>query len=391
MVVCPKGLIATWEREIVRWASELGVAVLTPPARIREEAWRAVLGRRHVLLTNYEQLRKPADALKNATPDLIVADEAHRLRNRSSLVASGSLHLRARRFWALTGTPVERDLEDFATLLSVIAPTRFSPADAKLHPSVLRSRARRYVLRRTKTDVLAELPPVRDTTDVIDLTDAQEAAYRRTINEHRQQRGTRDELALLTRLQMLCDIEPDSGRSSKVDRILDALERIRSDGERAVIFSYRLEPLRALHDHIGRRWGTKASALLIGDMGSAERDRAVEHFRESDGALALLASSRVGGEGLTLTEANHVFLFNQWWNPSANDQARDRVVRIGQQRAVRVYRYCCRATVEEAVERVLESKRILVDDAVERLARGDQGAWRRVVGEIGIDELLKRE
>lgn len=108
-------------------------------------------------------------------------------------------------------------------------------------------------------------------------------------------------------------------------------------------------------------------------MDGVERERAVTHFRGSDAALALLASTRIGGEGLTLVEANHVFLFNQWWNPSANDQARDRVVRIGQGRNVRVYRFCCRGTI---------------DDAVERLAQSESAAWSQVLSEVGMERLL---
>ena len=107
--------------------------------------------------------------------------------------------------------------------------------------------------------------------------------------------------------------------------------------------------------------------------------------------MALLASSQIAGEGHTFTEANHVVLFNQWWNPSANDQARDRVVRIGQKRKVRVYRFCCRGTIEEALEEILQSKRQIFEDIVGRLAQGEQKAWRKVVGEVGIDRLLERE
>ena len=118
------------------------------------------------------------------------------------------------------------------------------------------------------------------------------------------------------------------------------------------------------------------------------REEHDDYFRGDEGPLALLASTRIGGEGFTLVEANHVFLFNQWWNPSANDQARDRVVRIGQRRKVRVYRFCCRGTIEEALERILKSKRKLFDDAVERLAQGENVAWTRVLREIGINRLL---
>ena len=173
-----------------------------------------------------------------------------------------------------------------------------------------------------------------------------------------------------------------------MDRILDLLGRIHEQHEKAIVFSYRLEPLRELQRRVGERWNTKAAVFLEGAMDSGERDRAVSYFRNDERALVLLASARVGGEGLTLVEANHVFLLNQWWNPSANDQARDRVVRVGQQRKVRVYRFCCRGTIEEAIERILESKRELFDDAVERLAQGDSAVWTDVVRKVGIDNLL---
>ena len=388
LVVCPKSLVATWEREFERWAPELGVAVLTPPARIRADAWKAVVGRRHVLLTNYEQLRDPPEILKRTSLDLIVADEAHRLRNRSARITSGSFQLQPKRFWALTGTPLERDLEDLATLLSLIAPESFAPTDAKLHPSSLRSRARPYVLRRRKQDVLEELPPVLDTTETLELTEAQERAYRTAVKQYRRTGRNGEELALLTRLQTLCDIDPESRESCKVERVLYLLGRIREQQEKAVIFSHRLEPLRELRIRIAESWGPESADFLVGEMDSEERERAVARFRGDGGPLALLASTRIGGEGFTLVEANHVFLFNQWWNPSANDQARDRVVRIGQRRKVRVYRFCCRGTIEEAMERILKSKRKLFGDAVERLAQGENVAWNRVLREVGIDRLL---
>lgn len=388
LVVCPKGLVATWERELGRWAPELGVAILTPPARIREDAWRTVAGRCHVLLTHYEQLRTPPTVLRESPPGLMVADEAHRLRKRDARVTSGSFQLRPGRFWALTGTPLERDLEDLATLLSLVAPEHFAPTDGKLHPSSLRSRARPYILRRRKQEVLEELPPVLDSIEVLDLSAAQTRAYREAVRRYRTgEKG--DELALLTRLQSLCDIDPESGQSCKVERVLTLLDRIREQGEKAVVFSYRLEALRELQRRITQRWGEEAAALLVGEMDSVERERAVTRFRNGGvQATALLASTRIGGEGLTLVEANHVFLFNQWWNPSSNDQARDRVVRIGQTRKVRVYRFCCRGTIEEALERILRSKRALFEDAVERLAQSESTAWSRVLREVGVEHLL---
>jgi len=388
LVICPKGLIATWEREFSCWAPELGVAVLVPPARLREDAWKTVAGRQHVLLTNYEQFRTPPEILRRTPPDLIVTDEAHRLRKPGSKVTSGVFELRPKRFWALTGTPLERDLEDMATLLSLVAPNRFAPTDAKLHPSSLRSRAKLYVLRRRKQEVLQDLPPILDTTEILDLSEAQERAYRAAVNEYRRANKKGMELALLTKLQMLCDLDPESRASCKVDRILYLLGRIREQGEKAVVFSYRLEPLRELQTRVAKRWRQESAELLLGEMNGDERNHAVTRFRDDKRVLALLASSRVGGEGLTLVEANHVFLLNQWWNPSANDQARDRVVRIGQHRKVRIYRFCCRGTVEEAVERILETKRELFKNVVEHLAHSEDAIWHQVLSEVGIDHLL---
>ncbi len=386
VVVCPKSLLRTWEREFGRWAPELAGAVMTPPARIREQAWKAVAGRRHVLLTNYEQLREPPAVLQQRPLEVLVADEAHHLRKREAKVTSGIFLLRPGRFWALSGTPLERSQEDLATLLSLVAPSRFNPSDAKLHPSSLRSRGRQFILRRRKEEVFDQLPPVFDTTEMLQLTELQEQAYRKAVREFRQEPET--ELSLLTRLLGLCGIEPESRASSKADEIESRLGRIREQREKAVVFSLRLDPLRELHRRLTRRFGRGTAVLLVGEMDAEERDRSVQRFRSDEQAFVLLASTRVGGEGLTLTEANHIFMFDQWWNPSTNDQARDRVVRIGQQRAVRVHRFCCLDTIEERLLRILETKREIFREVVDRLAEPEDAVLKSALREVGIDRLL---
>ena len=388
LVVCPKSLLDVWEAELARWAPELGVAVLNPSARLREQAWAALTGRRHVLVTNYEQLREPPPALLGAPPDVLVADEAHRLRNFGAQVTSGIDRLPRRCFWALSGTPLERDLEDLATLLSLVAPDRFAPDDSRLHPSSLRSAAQPYILRRRKEEVLRELPPVVDSTEPLHLTSEQAGAYTAAVAQFRSDSRPGAELALLTRLRGLCDLHEESRSSSKIDRIVERLAGIRKQGRKAVVFAYRLAPLHELERRIGARWGEGAVRRLVGSMGQSQRERAVRDFRTDSKVLALVASSRVGGEGLTLVEANHVFLLDQWWNPSANDQARDRVVRIGQKRTVHVYRFCCRGTIEERLQEILEIKRELFEDAVGRL---DVGAALKALVREGSAGALVRD
>lgn len=370
LVACPKSLLDVWATELARWAPELSVAVLSPPARLREQAWAAVAGRRHVLVTNHEQLREPPPVLLAAPPDVLVADEAHRLRNFGAQVTSGFDRLPRRCLWALSGTPLERDLEDLATLLSLVAPERFAPGDSRLHPSSLRSAAQPYILRRRKDEVLGELPPVVDTTEALELNPEQAEACADAVGRLRSDNRPGAELALLTRLRALCDLHEESRSSSKIDRIVERLAGIREQGEKAVVFAYQLAPLYELERRVSERWGSGAVRRLVGSMDSESRRLAVRDFRTDRDVLALAASSRVGGEGLTLVEANHVFLIDQWWNPSANDQARDRVVRIGQKRTVYVYRFCCRGTIEERLQEILEVKRELFEDAVGRLDVG---------------------
>ena len=388
LVLCPRNLLANWEAEFEKWGPELGVAVVNPSGGRREAAWRALAWRRHVLLTNYEQMRDPPEALRTSPPDLIVADEAHRLRKRTAKATIGVSQLAPARFWALTGTPLERDMNDLATILSLVEPRRFSARDAQLHPSSLRVQARPFLLRRRKAEVLDDLPPVRETTERIELTPAQRRAYRATVAEIRRQPDTGNELALLTRLRQICDFDRATGASSKADRIMELLPRIHEQGEKAVVFAVLLAPLRNLQQQIGDTFSPRACRLLVGEMNLEEREQTVREFRTDPSVLVLLASTRVGGEGLTLVEANHAFLFDQWWNPSTNRQATDRIVRIGQQNPVRIYRFCCRDTIEERLETILRDKQELFDSAVEELAVEPGWAMDRVRAAVGTERLL---
>lgn len=379
LVLGPKGMVSTWSRELSRWAPELGVVEMTPPAAVRAEAWKAVYRRRHVLLTNFEQLLDLPRFLVQDPPDAVVADEAHHLRNPGSKMTAAAFRLRPGRFWALTGTPVEHDAADLATLLSLVAPRRFRPSDWK-QPGSLRSRARLFVLRRTKEDALRDLPEVHEHSEVLDLTPPQEGSYLRAKEAYL--RGDIDPLPAIGKLLDICDCDPQSDASAKIDWILDRLGEIRKAEEKAVVFAHRLAPLRELRRRVETRYGAGASCLLVGEMDSRERDKEVGRFRTDEDAVVLLASTGVGGEGLTLTEANHVLLLNRWWNPSTNRQARDRVARIGQRREVHVTGFTCRNTVEEDLDRILEEKVGIYEETVERLATDPLA---------GIREIIERE
>ena len=366
LVIAPRTLLANWLTEADRWAPDLIAQRLDFTSRGFTPAhWRGAVARAHILLASYEDLRSLWDDLEGQPPDLIVADEAHRLRKAESLAHQAMRKVPAPRLWALTGTPVERDAQDLACLLSLLQPRRFAIDDHRHGLDTLRVRARPYLLRRTKDLVLPELPEATEHIETVELHSSQRLAYTRAMSSigRRTEEGY---LALFNRLRSICDIDPDTGNSSKLDRAVEMIESAAADGSKTVVFSYMLEPLRHLHKRLAARHGNIA-AVLTGEQSLKERKRSVEQFKSQSDCWALLASSRVASEGLTLTEANRVIFINRWWNPSTNSQAVDRVVRIGQRKAVTVHYLTCTNTVEDRLQPLLDRKEMTFDQLIEAL------------------------
>ena len=366
LIVCPKSLLANWESESAKWTPALTLVRAVPGALDTEDVWSALFGRAHIILTSYEQLRPLPTVFRNAVLELIVADEAHRLRRAQAQLVRAFRNIRPLRFWALTGTPIERHPLDLSTLLSLLEPARFSERSAT-SDSELRVIARPYMLRRLKQDVLEELPEVIETKETIELSPAQRRSYT-TVQRDPIGRNSNDILRRLLVLRSICDVDSASDASTKLDRVVQILSSIQESGEKAIVFSYLLRPLQLLNHRLSRHHPPLPFVLLTGEMTTEERSAALRKFKSDDSRLALLCSSRVGGEGLTLTEANHVIFVNEWWNPSANAQARDRVVRLGQQRIVHVHRFRCRDTVEELLDAILESKEQTFARVIDALA-----------------------
>lgn len=384
VVICPKSLLANWETECSRWVPMLTVLSVEPPRNQSSDVWKAILKRSHLILTSYEQVRVLPDHLTSSNFELIVADEAHRLRRSQAKLVKSFRRLKSNRFWALTGTPIERHESDFATLLSLLEPTRFSVLSAARGFSDFKAQARPYVLRRLKKDVLSELPDVIDTTETIELTTQQWSSYS-AIRSKPLSQDDGEVLKRFTLLRSVCDIEPISGSSAKLDRIVEILQAVQDSGEKVVVFSYLLKPLKLLEKRLASGDTKVSSLLLTGELSTTERDRIIKNYRNDDSIVALLCSSRVGGEGLTLTEANHVVFLNEWWNPSANSQARDRVVRLGQKRIVHIHRFRCRGTIEELLEQILRRKKEAFTKIVDALVVGED------LTDYRVNELLDRD
>jgi SNF2 family DNA or RNA helicase len=357
LVICPRNLLHNWIAELSHWTPALAIIELKTRPSDRLSSWRNSIQRSHILLIHYEELRSIPTEILDHIFDLIIADEAHRLRNVEASITQSARSLRAARLWALSGTPVERSAEDIVALMALLEPKRFSASDAQLTLAQLRNRVRPYLLRRLKLDVLSQLPAVEEHNEMLTMTPEQSRDYGRVIAGEALHSTTADDfLKIFGILRSICDVSLDGQHSAKVNRIVELASSICFDGEKVVCFSYLLEPLRLLERRL-REAGVPCG-LLTGEMDVKERQQRLETFRKRAGTYILLASSRVAGEGLTLTEANHVVFVNEWWNPSANAQARDRVVRLGQRRLVHVYKFRMAGTVEVILDSIHHRKSV---------------------------------
>jgi len=359
LIICPRSLVFTWYAEIKKWTPYLSATAVIPSGNAAELVWKSRTGKSQIIITSYEQLRTNSNFMIEQA-QLVVCDEAHKLRNRTSNLSQSFRSLSPQKIWFLTGTPVERDSEDFATLFSLLLPKRFTPSDHKLGIDILKSRAKPYLLRRRKSEVLKELPPMLERQEFLELSPEQSRSYRTVLSD-----SETSTLVKFGKLRQICDIDPSTGTSTKIDRIQELLEEISNLGEKAVVFSYWRKPLTALSEILEKKI-PGSTQMLTSQMNLLQRDSAINNFKNND--VTLLASAKIASEGLTLVEANHAIFINRWWNPSSNEQARDRIRRLGQQKTTYMYSFTTIDTIEEKIDEILNRKEIVTEDLVNAMS-----------------------
>lgn len=365
LIVCPKSLIGVWEAELSLWAPRLCAVALH--SSIPQKAWAVLPAQCQVAITNYEAIRSSRPA--PGAFDVLILDEVHKLKNSKSLNYSACYGLQPKVTWGLSGTPLENRRSDLTAILHMLDRKRISLSDERLALASLRSVASGYMLRRDKQAIAAELPEVLEKLDLVPLAPAQRDRYKEIVRDGSSYATVGGWISTFNRLRDVCDYEPRTGASSKIDRAMVILDSVLRRGEKAVVFSWRIEPLRLLGARITEQWDENTAEMITGRTSSTGRSRIVASFQMKDQPSVLLCSMRATAEGLTLTAANHVVFLNEWWNPAVNAQARDRVNRIGQTKDVFVYRLRTSGTVETHLAAILESKSQLFDEIVNRLTK----------------------
>ncbi len=370
LLVCPKPLVTNWQREFAMWAPEVPVAVIE--GNQEQRRWRWQLPDAPVKVANYELLNRdmeffadgPYDDDSNDDKpvfDLVVLDESQRIKNRRSATSHAARSIKSRRRWALTGTPVENSPEDLVGIFEFLSPGFLSP---ELRPRKMGQTVRDYVLRRTKDSGLIDLPPKMFRDADLDLSPEQQAAYQMAEDEGVVQLNSLgDHLSiqhvfeLVLRLKQICNFDPASGASSKFERLEADMEEVAQSGRKAIVFSQWVGTLKMLSERL-ERFGVLE---YHGGIPSRQRDEKIKQFREDPDSHMMLLSYGAGSVGLNLQFASYVFLYDRWWNPAVEDQAINRVHRIGSTGPVTVSRFMMLDTIEERINRILEEKRELFD------------------------------
>ena len=367
LIVCPSSLTTNWCEEINRWLPFFTAMQITNTGRKKNEIWKTLMHFSHFLITNYEQLREMPKSILENEIDLVIADEAHKMRKGDSKLFNSIKKIKYKKFWALSGTPIEKNQSDIAHLLKLIDPNRINlPVLKKLDNLSIRATARKYLLRRMKTDVLNDLKGFERTLYEIELNSDQKKSYKKVLSRAKNIKID-DGLKIFSELKAICDVDPVTKESSKADLIMELCEKIKFREEKCVIFSFWLEPLHQLNIKLNKVYGSNSNVIFEGSLNKVERNTALNKFKSNDECFVFLCSGKIGGEGINLTEANHAIFYNKWWNPSNNDQARDRINRIGQKKKSFIHDLITKNTIEYRVNDILTNKNQITDEVIAKL------------------------
>ncbi len=408
LLVVPTSLVGTWRREALRFAPELRVLVLHGPDR--RARFEEIAGS-HLVVTTYALLHRDHEVLFAQPYELAILDEAQAAKNPASNAAKQIRKVEAKTRLALTGTPVENNLQDLWTLFDWLIPgllgnrkafnaafrTPIEKQGDQAAQALLNARIRPFMLRRTKSEVALELPTKTEITELVSLGQAQRGLYESIrlamdarVREAIARRGLAASRitvldALLKLRQVCCDpaLLPKTEaakavtESAKRERLLEMLESLLAEGRRVLVFSQFVSMLRLIEEDVrARGWDY---AWLTGE--TTDRDSVVTRF-QAGGAPIFLISLKAGGVGLTLTAAETVILYDPWWNPAVERQAMDRAHRIGQDRAVFVYRLVAEGSVEEAIITLQAKKQGLADALFAGEASGPLGMEEADLAEL---------
>lgn len=411
LIVCPTSVLGNWEREVRKFGPSLRLVLHHGERRSQGKAFAKAAHAHDLVITSYALLHRDLPDLQTVSWQGVVLDEAQNIKNPDAKQSQAARQLEPQFRIALTGTPVENRLSELWSILEFLNPGYLGPKNffqrrfatpierygdtASLQ--TLRSLVQPFILRRLKTDrdIIQDLPAKQEMTIFCGLTAEQASLYQHVVEQSLAEIDAADGiqrkgiiLALLTKLKQICNHpaqflkEPNLGksaRSGKLRRLDEMLDEVVAEGDRALVFTQFAEWGKLLKAHLENQFGREV-LYLYGSTSKKQREEMIDRFQNDPQApRVFILSLKAGGVGLNLTRANHVFHFDRWWNPAVENQATDRVFRIGQTRNVQVHKFVCNGTLEEKIHDLIESKKALAEQVV--------GAGENWLTELDTDQL----
>lgn len=405
LVVCPSSLILNWQDEIKKFAPHLNVVCIYGSAAARGYLMTQI-HECDIAVTSYDYLRRDIDELEKFQFETVILDEAQYIKNQKTKNALSVKRLKSHQRFALTGTPIENSLAELWSIFDFLMPdylynyhyfqTHYEKGIVRENDLEKSRKLKRliepFVLRRTKKEVLSELPDKIENTLVLDFSEEEKRLYLANLSQVNQKLRSAVNmeqvdkiaiLAMLTRLRQICAeprvvYENISALSSKLEGCMELLESLRASGKKTLLFSSFTSVLELIEDECRRRHFSVLK--LTGSTSKEDRRSYVQRFQSGD-ADVFLISLKAGGTGLNLTAAEAVIHYDPWWNLSAENQATDRAYRIGQMNSVQVFKLIMKDSIEERITELQKKKKDLTDVFVEN----NEGS----LSKMSMDDLLK--
>ena len=403
LIVMPRSLLSNWQKEFDKFNPNLSYYRYHGTERNPKE-----LKKYNIILTTYAIVRNDIEKLKEVTFDTIILDESQNIKNLDSKISKAVMLLEGKHRFALSGTPIENSLFELYSLFRFLNAGMFStirdfkrdyavPIQSDSNEDVarvLRAKISPFLLRRLKNDVLTELPAKQEQVIYVDMDDAHKKFYEEKRDYYKkildQQIATNginsSKFVILQAFNELRQIasapelkSEKSIVSSKVEQLFEMLEDIVANGHKVLIFANFLGSL----DLIASKAESMGIEYLMMTGSTRDREALVEKFQNDKKHSLFLMTLKVGGVGLNLTEADYVFIFDPWWNKSAENQAIDRAHRIGQKNRVFAYKMITKGTIEEKILELQMQKQDMTDMVIS----GDEGGLKQLTS-TDLDYIL---
>lgn len=374
LIVAPTSLIYNWDNEFKKFAPDLKVGIFHSGDVLIDE-----LKECEIILTTYGLVRNHIEGFKKLEFDYCIIDEAQNIKNFLGKSTTAVKEIKSKVRFALTGTPIENNLLELWSIFDFIMPGYLFSRKyfeekfiEKEDMETLRLLVKPFMLRRTKLEVVKELPDKIEKNMLISMTSEQKNIYKKYVSDVKKKikenKGSKIEVfSYLTRLRQVC-LDPSilfeeyTGGSGKLNAALELIEKQSKEGGKILLFSQFTSVLKKIEPILKERY--IEYLYLDGATNSKERVNLVDEFNRNDNIKVFLISLKAGGTGLNLTAANFVIHFDPWWNPAVEAQATDRAHRIGQKNVVEVIKLIAKGTIEEHILQLQESKKQLVNEII---------------------------